>query len=80
LGAGNSKYCLGENARNTTLGGTYNWYITDGGKNCSPEDDVEDTAAPVMQYLLWGSVNYYYIGSGPWIDQGALWTDDVDGA
>ncbi|MFA5743377.1 MAG: BspA family leucine-rich repeat surface protein, partial [Candidatus Nanoarchaeia archaeon] len=32
--AGNSKYCLGESARNDILIGNYNWSITDGGKNC----------------------------------------------
>ncbi|MBT7903508.1 BspA family leucine-rich repeat surface protein [Candidatus Woesearchaeota archaeon] len=33
--AGNSQYCLGEESRNDTLIDTYNWVITDGGKNCS---------------------------------------------
>ena len=33
--AGTSTYCLGENARNDTLIGTYSWDITDGGKDCT---------------------------------------------
>ena len=32
---GNSTFCTGENAR-TNLINTYNWTITDGGKDCSP--------------------------------------------
>lgn len=32
---GNSTFCNGENAL-TTLIGTFNWFITDGGKNCNP--------------------------------------------
>jgi len=31
---GNSKYCNSETARNTTLIGTHNWTITDGGEGC----------------------------------------------
>jgi len=36
--AGTSSYCFGQNARNNTLIGVYNWSIIDGGKNitCEP--------------------------------------------
>jgi surface protein len=39
---GNSQYCNGESARNDTLIDFYNWSITDGGKNCTAEEQVCD--------------------------------------
>jgi gliding motility-associated-like protein len=42
--AGNSKYCVGETARQT-LTGTYNWSIIDGGKSCPPSVSISATHA-----------------------------------
>ncbi len=35
FGAGDLRYCVGENARNILTGAPYNWNITDGGLNCN---------------------------------------------
>ncbi|MBT3406191.1 BspA family leucine-rich repeat surface protein, partial [Candidatus Woesearchaeota archaeon] len=50
---GTSQYCTGESDRNNTLIDMYNWSITDGGKNCSGQEEqtyfifqINTTASP----------------------------------